>query len=226
MTGCLNFPAPASARHDLSSDSTWEQLYLLLRPYVRRLVYSSDTSSWSGQEADIVEDIVQETITRTLKYARQAELGQTASIASLEGLSKVIARNYCQDLRRHDVRLVRTEQNDSSPELYAGSDDAVDLLEVALNNMFLEKIFVKLSSEVVKFPHKQRAALLVDLANRMYFGVHPTPLQQAFQGVGIRLQDYRQSLPDDPTSRGRHSSLVSLGYKRVNACMQQYYSVQ
>ena len=226
MTGCLNFLTPVHAENDLSSDSTWEKLYLSLRPYVRSLVYSSGTSSWSGQEADVVEDIVQETITRTLKYARQVELEQTTQIASLEALSKVIARNYCQDLRRHDVRLVRTGQKSFSPELHDGTCDEVDLLEVALNNMFLEKLFVKLSSEVVKFPNKQRAALLIDLASRMYFGTDHTPLQQASLGVGIYLQDYQHSLPDDPVQRSRHTSLVSLGYKRVNACMQRHYSIQ
>ena len=219
MTGCLNFPTPVN---DLRSDLVWEKLYLSLRPYVKRLVYSASMPSWLGQEADIIEDIVQETIVRTLKYARQIELGQATPIVSLEGLSKVIARNYCHDLRRRDSRLVRAEQNSYSSELHARAYEAVDLLEVALDTMLLEKLFVKLSSEVVKFPHKQRAALLVDLANLMYFGVTPTILQGAFLGVGIRLQDYQQSLPDDLTKRGQHSSLVSLAYKRVKVCMQQY----
>src|SRR6266852_94480 len=92
---------------DLRNDATWEKLYLLLRPLVKRWICGYNVSSWKGQEADIVEDMVQEAIVRILKYARRAERGEVAPIDSIEHISIVIAQNCCRDLRRKDQRLTR-----------------------------------------------------------------------------------------------------------------------
>ena len=57
--------------------------------------------------------------------------------------------------------------------------------------------------------------MLIDIAKRMQFDVQPTPLQAAFLKVGIQLRDYENQLPQDPTMRSRHASLVSLGYRKL-----------
>ncbi len=203
-------------RCEPGSDAFWINLYSFLRPFVKRLVLSSGISSWRGQEEDIVEDIVQETITRVLKCMRRADCGEGIPIASPLGLSIVIARNYYEDLRRRDKRFVRIVTDDYSSEAYVVLHyNHLDPLELALNNMFLELIFVRFSQEVVRFPYKQRTALLIDLANRMDFDVLPTPLQKAFLEVGIRLQDYQLPPPKDTVSRSRHASNASLAYKRT-----------
>lgn len=206
---------PGSTTDDLSSDAFWINLYSFLRLYVRRLVYTSGMSTWRGQEDDIVDDIVQETIVRVLKCIRRAESGEDTPIASPEGLSIVIARNYYEDLRRRDRRLVRVANDDESPGVHVVLQNHLDPSELALNNIFLEWLYVKFSLEAVKFSHKQRTALLIDLANRMDFDVQPTPLQRAFLEVGIRLQDYQQPLPKGTVERSRHASNASLAYART-----------
>src|SRR5437667_12472787 len=85
---------------ETDSDALWINLYSFLRPFVKHLVYSSGISSWRGQEEDLVEDIVQETIVRVLKVIHRAENGECTEIASPKALSIVIARHYYDDLRR------------------------------------------------------------------------------------------------------------------------------
>ncbi len=215
MGTCLQLPG--STTDGLSSDAFWIDLYSFLRLYVRRLVYTSGIATWRGQEDDIVDDIVQETIVRVLNSIRRGESGEGIPVASPEGLSIVIARNYYEDLRRRDRRLVRIASDDDSPGVHIVLQTHLDPSELALNNLFLEWLYVKFSLEAVKFSHKQRTALLIDLANRMDSDVQPTPLQKAFLQVGIRLQDYQQPLPKDTVERSRHASNVSLAYGRTRA---------
>ena len=72
-----------------------------------------------------------------------------------------------------------------------------------------------LAREIVKFPCKQRKALLVDLANRMSFETKPTVLQKAFLNVGIQLEEYRQPLPESVKERSRDAALLHYAYKRI-----------
>ncbi|MGZ3627125.1 MAG: hypothetical protein ACXWOL_16525 [Ktedonobacteraceae bacterium] len=204
-----NFSDPI--RSELGSDTFWINLYSFLRPLVKNLVYSSGISSWRGQEEDLVEDIVQETIVRVLKVIRRAENGECSQIASPKALSIVIARHYYEDLRRRDKRLLRS----STLEVNGVRQGYVDPSELALNNIFMEWLYVKFSLEAVRFSQKQRIALLIDLANRMDFSLVPTPLQKAFLEVGIQLQDYQRPLPKDPVERSRIAANTSLAYKRT-----------
>jgi DNA-directed RNA polymerase specialized sigma24 family protein len=208
-----NFSDPF--RSELGSDAFWINLYSFLRPLVKHLVYSSGISSWHGQEEDLAEDVVQETIVRVLKVIRRAENGECTQIASPKALSIVIARHYYEDLRRRDKRLLRSTTNEHLLEANGVQQNHVDPSELALNNIFQEWLYVKFSLEAVKFSQKQRIALLVDLANRMDFSLEPTPLQKAFLDVGIQLQDYQQPLPKDPVERSRIASNTSLAYKRT-----------
>ncbi len=114
--------------------------------------------------------------------------------------------------------------DDRSSRLPVIMSSRFDVLEDITDYQFLESIIVMLPAEIVKLPTKQRRALLIDLANRMHFGVYPTPLQRAFLEVGIQLQDYQQALPEDPVELSRHRSLVSIAYKRIAnlACVKQY----
>jgi hypothetical protein len=100
-------------------------------------------------------------------------------------------------------------------ETSAGMEDAIDPAEVSIEQTYQEWLFTLLARKIATFPEKQRVALLIDLANRMCFDTHPTPLQQAFLQVGIRLQEYQQPGPRDPVGRNRHASLVSQAYKRL-----------
>jgi DNA-directed RNA polymerase specialized sigma24 family protein len=200
---------------DLRSDTTWQKLYLLLRPLVKRWVYSSRVSSWKGQEDDMVEDILQESLLRIFRYAQRAELGEVPPIDSLDRISIVIAHNYCKDMRRKDQRLIRLSPDERISGKHVDRSEQLDGSEIALENLFREWLYVKLTQGVVRFPDKQRRALLVDIANLMHFDEKPTPLQKAFLNQKIRLQDYQQPLPVNSVERTRHSSLLSLALKRV-----------
>jgi DNA-directed RNA polymerase specialized sigma24 family protein len=207
-----------------ASTSKWSKLYSFLRPRVERWVYSSHMSSWRGQEEDLVDDIVQEAVIRTLKYARRAEQGEVSMIASFEGFSLKIAHNYLQDWRRRDWRLSRFITDDRSSGLPVILSNGFNVLDDITDYQFLESVIVMLPAEIVKFPAKQQKALLIDLANRMHFGAYPTLLQGAFLKVGVQMQDYQQALPEDPVELSRHRSLVSIAYKRVAnlPCVKQY----
>jgi DNA-directed RNA polymerase specialized sigma24 family protein len=212
---------------DLGSDATWSALYPSLYTLAQRLVYSLRVCSWRRQEDDIVEDIVQETIRRVLERSRKAENGEATPIHSVKAMMIVIARNYCQDLRRSDRRLVHLLSDEELSEVYTSIDDLIPLAELATENAYQELVFRRLASEIVKFPEKQRRALFVDLANRMHFDDQPTPLQAAFLAVGIRLEEYQLLLPSSRAERARQASLLNLAYKRVAqlSCVQQYLSI-
>jgi len=78
-------------RCQLTCDLQWSLLYSFLSPRVRQWVRSSHVSSWPGQENDLVDDVVQEAITRTNDYTRRAERSEVPAVTSPQGLSLVIA---------------------------------------------------------------------------------------------------------------------------------------
>ena len=200
---------------DLYNDTTWQKLYPLLRPLVKHWVYSSGVSSWKGQEDDVVDDIVQEAITRLFQYSQRAERGEVVPIDTIEHMIKVVALNYCRDLKRRERRLLRPSIDEHSYGEPVDSTNIVDPAEIAIDEAFQEWLFERLSQEIVKFPKKQRKALLIDLAHRMHFAVQPSLLQRAFSRRGVKLQDFRHLFPKNPLERSRHAASLSLAYKRV-----------
>lgn len=203
---------------DLDSNSTWEELYPRLVSDASYRVYSSHVSSWRGQEHDIVADVVQETARRMIERSRKAARGEAPPIQSLKSMTTVVAQNYCKDLRRHDRRLLRVS-HEASQQPNMSDRTQPSLVEIGTENAYQESLFKLIAREVANFPEKQRRALLIDMANRMHFGIQPTPLQAAFLGAGIDLQQYQQALPADPHERSKHAALVACAYKRV-ACLQ------
>lgn len=214
---------------DTSFEATWRELCPRLWLLTRRLVYSFRVPSWHGQEDDVVEDIVQETARRIIERAQKAEDGEAPPIQMFERIAIATACNYCKDIRRRDCRLIRLTEDTYSPDirdLMSDRDDK-DLSEEAIESLYQEALFRLLAQEIVKFPDKQRKALLIDLANRMCFEMQPTLLQRAFLDVGIHLQEYHQPLPNNPKERRRYAALLHCAYKRIAqlSCVQQYVSV-
>ncbi len=203
---------------DISSNITLEELYTELRALVRYLVGCARVPSWEGQQSDIVEDVVQETMRRLLERVRKGESGEKPPVQSLKHMMLAIAHNYYRDLQRHDCRLSRWQTSEAAPSpsrSSIGSSEPVPLLDVVTETVYHERLFGLVAQEIGQFPNKQRTALLVDLANLMHFDEAPTPLQTAFSRAGIQLQQYQQPLPEDPRDRSRHTSLLSHAYKRV-----------
>jgi hypothetical protein len=217
-----------SSAGDLRSEITWRDLYPKLRSLVRYLVYSAQVPSWTGQEEDIMEDVEQETVRRLLERAQKAERGEATPIESLPQMMAAIAQNYCKDLRRHDYRLSHAPPPASFSAAHDGRDEQPHLLETVAESVYQEMLFKLLAREVASFPEKQRTALLVDLANRMYFDAPPTPLQRAFLAVGIQLRQFRRPLPANRRERDRHAALLSYAYKRIAhlPCVQEYIAAE
>ncbi|HJT54855.1 MAG TPA: hypothetical protein VJ761_00050 [Ktedonobacteraceae bacterium] len=205
---------------DLNDNSAWEKLYPVLESLARYFVYSSNIASWKGQERDIIEDIVQETGRRIIERALKATRGEALPIQSLRSMLFVMVHNYCEDLRRHDHRLVRAQPQDASIQVYLDLRNTVNVLESSTESVYQEALFKLVAREVAAFPSKQRSAILIDLANRMHFDIQPTPLQKAFLEVGIDLRQYKQPLPANAQERSKHASLVTWAYKRVASSQQ------
>lgn len=198
--------------NDLNSTTTLDDLYSWLRPRSKGL--ASGLPSLQGQEHDAEEDFVQEAVVRAFQYSLRAE-SEEYSIKSPKQFTSTIMRNYREDRRRKDHRLVRLEQLQPASRNHIAKCDQVDPAEMAIENVFQERLFCIVAAEIVKFPTKQKQALLTDLANRMYFDEEPTPLQRAFLQVGIHLQDYQQPIPDDPIAAKRFAAIIYYAYKRV-----------
>ena len=199
---------------ELNNNSTWEKLYPVLKSLARYFVYSSNIPSWKGQESDIIEDVVQESGRRIIERSQKAERGEALPIQSLQSMLFAVVRNYCEDLRRRDRRLVHVHPQDASIQI------SVNLMESSTENVYQEALFNLVAREVAAFPDKQRRAILIDLANRMSFDTQPTSLQKAFLEAGIDLQQYKQPLPCCAQERSRHVSLVTCAYKRVASLRQ------
>ena len=222
-----NTVTPYFDSSDLNSEVVWGDFYTNLRALARHLVYSFHVPSWRGQEEDIIEDIVQETLRRLIERARKAERGEAEPIHSLKQMMIVIAQNYCKDLRRSERRLHHILPQDYSSETFGSVDEQAHTLDTVTENVYQEWLFMLIAHEIAKFPDKQRQALLTDLANRMSFDTRPTPLQKAFLKEGIQLQQYQQPIPASSQERIRHASLLSYAYRRVAhlPCVQEYLSV-
>ena len=207
---------------DMSSEEDWIRCMNWLHICVRRIVYSAHFPFWRGQEEDIIEDVVQETVRRMLERSQQAERLEAEPVRSFERMCFSIARNYCIDMLRRDGRLQRLSADRSWLEDERSLDNQVNLFEVAIECASQEEVFTRLAQQVAHFPEKRRRALLIDLANRMCFERELTPLQKAFLSVGIDFQEFRQALPSDPANQTKQAALKSLAYKQITVLMQEY----
>ena len=206
-------------------DEEWKRLYPLLRTRIARWVCTSYSPSWTRQRHDVIEDIVGETIVKVVAYAQQAALGTVREIDSLEKIATVAAYHCYVDALRRDQRLQPLLPDFEEPTGWSSNKVDVDPMEQAIDNVHCELIFAHAARWIVKFPDKQRTALLVDLASRMYFDpFESTPLQEAFALVGIDIRSYNRPLPSATKERANHSTHLSLAYKRLAllAYMQRY----
>lgn len=216
------------AGRDLYAEATWQDLYAALRPLAKSIVYAFRVPDWRGQESDIAEDIVQETIRKLMERALKAERHEALPIYALRPMVRVIAYNYGKDMRRRDQRLSRIPEGEDAVEQPSIADDMVSTEEQATENAYREALFTELALEIANFPAKQRQALLIDLAHHMSFERQPTPLQRAFLKAGIRLQEYQHRLPVTNDERNKYTSLLAHAYKRIStlACAKEYSSVE
>jgi DNA-directed RNA polymerase specialized sigma24 family protein len=213
-------PETQSGKH-LSSEpvdpQTLEELYAILSPFARKLVYSFAIAAWRGQEEDLAQDLVQETMRRVFERNRRTKDEGMETIYSPKYMMLKIATNYCRDLRRKDKRLLRPLEHYYTSAYASVTEPHTSFADIATEHVYQNTLFLLIAREVAAFPKGQRRALLIDLASYMYFSDdHHTSLQQAFLEVGIQLKHYKDLLPVDPRERARHLSLLHHAYKRLS----------
>ena len=209
-----NIPGGKTPSFEDINDVNWCEYYPQLLSIAKRFVYIYRIPCWYGQEEDIAEDAAQETMLRMIRRIQQSQQGKELPIHSLQSMATTITRNYILDLRRHDRRVVRLSQPiGMQVETPAHEHESPD--ERATQQIYHEWLFLQIAREIYQLPRKQRCAILIDLANRMDFDGRPTPLQMAFLTEGISLRDYQKLSFENSVERARHSSLLSLAYKRI-----------
>src|SRR5437870_11855089 len=164
-----------------SYDTLWVTLYLLLLPLAKRWVYAAHIYSWTGQENDIAWDIVLVTIQRTYEFNLKAQ-DENIPIGSFQRLSIRIAKNYFQDLRRKDSRLLPLNR-DGCSQVENTIQDEQNIAEVVLDKLYEEWLYQEIAKAIASYPPKLRKAMLIDIARRMDFDLQPSPLQVAFLKV-------------------------------------------
>ena len=194
-----------------SSETNWGECYPQLYAQARKFVGRVKIANWVGQEEDVAWDIVQESMRKVLEYTQKVERGEKEPIHSLSDFLKTTAQNYTLDLRRREKRLFR-ETTETPLEFVDGT---VNFSEIALENVYQERIFRALAHAIAQFPCKQRRVLLADLAGRMTFSEKPTTLQAAFRVEGIRLEEYRHLQPQNELERSRNAALLYQAYRRL-----------
>lgn len=206
-------------------DEEWERLYPLLRARVARWVRFARVPLWVKQRDEIVEDIVQDAFLKICAYEQRVECGEARSIDSLESMCAVTAYHCYVDALRRDRNVVPLMQDALEPGEYVIRGFDIDPSELAIENIYRELLFIKAARWIAGLPDRQRTALLIDLANRMFFDpFRSTPLQKALEAAGIDMRNYKKALPGDKQARARHAAHLSLAYKRLAllAYMQRY----
>src|SRR5436190_5659618 len=104
------------------NDATWVELYPDLQSLAQYLIHKYPLPCWHGQEDDMAEDIVQETVRRVIERAQKAERGEASPIQSLKKMATTIAYNYYRNLKRHDYRLSRLDMADPASVQFSPLD--------------------------------------------------------------------------------------------------------
>jgi hypothetical protein len=206
-------------------DSSWTELRSWLTFQVSGQVFNSHISDWQGQENEIIDDIVSESIIHLIERLEKANAGNADPIDTLYPFARQVAFHCFIDLVRKDGRKVRFSQISSECEEGAGIELILPGVEDAtLNAVYYEQLCKLIAREIVTFPEKQKKAMLRDHAKRILYMADPLPLLRAYEGVGIQLTDYLNYAPTNEVEKRRHSSLLHCAYQRLACCpsVQRY----
>ena len=210
--------ASPPSKYDSYNQAMWEKIIAVLRPLARKYIANPSMTSWNGQEDDLIQDIVQETVVRTFLQMQKAERGERPPIISLELFAKRVMRNHLLDVMRKESRVIHLSDNTVSPEDMP--DQIVDPSEMALEEIEMEALFTLIAQVIAKLPEKQQTALLSDLATRTVFTDEQTPLQKALIAVNINLENYQGKLSEDAVFRHKRAALLAVAYKKIRLAIQ------
>lgn len=208
----------------LQETFSWLKLYSLLASSVKQEICGTKLQSWKGQEYDLAQDVIQETVVRTFLQMRKAEKGEGVPVLSPNSFSRRVAKNYLLDRVRREARLVRPSCDIELQQ--SMMKNWIDPCQGVLDAMEIESLFVLIASVIAGFPNKLRNSMLIDLADLTPVDEPFRPLQQALKRVNIDLDMYRNLAPTDEVGKKRHSSLISQGYKRLrNVVLAQLHDL-
>lgn len=210
-------------RYDLQDTSIWLEIYDSLRLSVKKHVYHVDVQSHTGQESDVIQDIIQETVVRTFIQMQKAERGEVPPVLAPLYFAKKVSHNHLLDIARKESRIVRPTCDVIVQEQMM-IENWADSIEDVLDDIEKEPLFIIIAQVIARLPDKRRRALLIDLAMHTAFDGCPGLLQRALAKEHINLEMYRHLLPTNPTEREkqRHSSLLSQAYKTVKDDVRAY----
>ncbi len=178
----------------------------------------TDSTSLLTETLDLSSEITWRNLTLSLgSFARS--LVYSFHVPSWRGQEEDIIEDIVQETARRIIeRIQKAERGEADPV-----QSLPKMITIIAQN-YQEQLLTQVAREIANFPKKQRKALLIDLANRMYFDKQPTPLQKAFLEAGIQLEQYRQPLPKDIQERNQHASLLNHANKRIAQlpCVQEY----
>lgn len=207
----------------LQETSLWLEIYASLPASVKKHVHRVGLQSHIGQEWDVVQDIIQETVVRTFVQMQRAERGEVPPVLSPLYFAKKVSHNHLLDIARKESRLVRPTC-DAPVQEQMMIENRANSIDTLLDDIEKEPLFLIIAQVIVSLPEKRRRALLIDLAMHTAFDECPGLLQRALAREHINLEMYRNLLPENPTEREkqRHSSLLSQAYKTVKHDVRTY----
>jgi DNA-directed RNA polymerase specialized sigma24 family protein len=137
-----------------SEEPCWQELYPSLQSLARYLVNTLPIPYWYGREADIADEIVQETMCRLLERIRKGQRGEAAPVKIVRHMMTTIAFNYYRDLKRHERRLTRLDQNAHNPN---GEYEPINIhiINGITSQLDLDSIAEKVDQEALshRWPH-------------------------------------------------------------------------
>lgn len=202
---------------EYDDDSSWSTLRSRLKLLVHGWVYSSHIPCWQGQEEEIVDDIVSESISHIFERLEKANSGVAEPIVSILAFARKTAYHCYVDQMRKDRRKIRLSQMSDSTEKPLLENRLQSMEEVIQEKVMKEQLFKLVAHEISHFPKKQREAILKDQARRLDQMADPLPLLRAYLDAGIQLLDYRKRAPANQNESGRHNSLLYHAYRRLSS---------
>ncbi len=121
---------------------------------------------------------------------------------------RTTAYNLFVDRIRKEKRLLHFSTDNSAYDPYTAKREQSDPEEIALDHLVLEEVIVKAARAIVRFPGKQRAALLTHLASDTDFNARPSLLERTLANEGIQLRAYVRQPSNDSGERSRQGALL------------------
>lgn len=210
-----DFGSSTHRGHRPKDEQTWYDLYTYLRSLVRGWVFYAHVVIWYGQQEEIVEEIVQETVMSVFEYTLRSHRNEGPPVVYLKAFSRITAYHLFIDLIRKEKRLVPLFSGNSAYEGGIARDELPDVEELAVDHLVFEETVGLAAELITRFPNKQREALLRDLADAAAFAETPSLLERKLAEQGIQLRNYAGQQSDDSQERSRQTSLRWHGYKRL-----------